>query len=310
MRSAALLAGPTGSKRTNDRIRVRAGCTLRPGEKLADRVRRGPGRPTGRRSAPYPAGADQNIGRKSRIQQPRRVDEASSSPATCAGPIVGAPDKVRGSACCATGALPNTDTRTGRDIPQQRIALVDGHRATLARRELRPRRSSRRRPSSGNTVRAQPHQQRTSISRMLREADDLGKRPQAAIQILKVCRIIRRAGSPPADSRHPSIATDRHRCQDKQRLSRCRQHGNGMLGGRNLRGRSTSIHRIGRVAKQTPCSQGTAIEIDRARIQQRVLRRTALYWHRRERKDCNQLAESQCCHSRSPKETMAVGCRR
>ena len=50
-------------------------------------------------------------------------------------------------------------------------------------------------PGGSRTVRAKTHEQRARIRRMLREADDLGKRPKAAIEILKVRRVIGGAGS-------------------------------------------------------------------------------------------------------------------
>src|SRR5439155_6142662 len=110
-------------------------------------------------------------------------------------PYRGRAAKVRGTTSCTVAALTDADARSSRNIPKQRIGRVDSHGATFASRELRPRRCRRSGRSGSRPVRTQTHEQRAGIRRMLRKADHLCKRSKLAIEILKMSRVISRAGN-------------------------------------------------------------------------------------------------------------------
>ena len=110
----------------------------------------------------------------------------------------------------------------------------------------------------------------------------LRKRAKPAIEVLKMCGIIGRAGNRllvDPIGRPPQAAIV---AKINERLDRRSQRGNGMLCGSNLCRRRTSIHRVGRVSQHTSTRKRAPIQVKRPRIQQGVLRRAVL--HRGQRK--------------------------
>ena len=146
-------------------------------------------------TAPDPAGADRTLEERAGSSS-QGASMSERSPADlgradgwCAG-------EVGGGAGGAVGALANADAGGGRDVPEERVAGVDGDGAAFAGGELRPRRGADRGGcGGGGAVCAEPDEQRCGVGGVLGEADDFGERAEAGVEILEVGRVVGGAGA-------------------------------------------------------------------------------------------------------------------